>query len=132
MNEVRKMIVHAARSEVGRIKYCSYRGPLQEQSPVQGLRCDNFVIHVYRQAGISVPDFGCWELYGHLPAISEPLPGDLVFRNGRQDGKPGHVGIYAGGSAIHLPKSAGTVVETGIEWFDPLMGFRSVKDFIGV
>lgn len=76
-------------------------------SPDTGFDCSGLVQHVYRQLGIELPRVSADQAQAGRPvaSIDEARPGDLVFWRGA-DGRPNHIGIYAGnGMFLEAPRT---------------------------
>ena len=78
-------------------------------SPRQGFDCSGLVHYSYQQVGIGVPRTVAEQLeQSRRVQRSAAQPGDLLFF--RIEGKPSHVGIYAGGGRfVHAPSGGKTV-----------------------
>jgi hypothetical protein len=131
MPDIREEILATARDYIGRIGYRSYR---LNQSVEEGMCCYGFLRFVLSKHGIYVPDsVGALEFWTELPPVDAPKGADLLFKNGRQDHRPGHVGFFDPDkrTLIHLAKRIGFVAETGINGY-PVMGYRSIEPYLAV
>ncbi len=81
-------------------------------SPQSGFDCSGLVWYAYSEAGYVVPRTTAAQFAAIHPVDrSRLLPGHLLFF--RIDGKPSHVGIYAGNNRfLHAP-SSGKLVSYG-------------------
>lgn len=74
-------------------RYTGIRYTWGGSSPATGLDCSGFVSLVYKQLGVSLPHSSS-AIRAMTTPVSDPRPGDLVFR-------PGHVAIYAGNGMVY-------------------------------
>ena len=84
-----------------------------------GFDCSGLVSYAYSEVGASVPrtTSQLWDAARPV-AAADARPGDLVFFE--VSGKPGHVGLYAGGGVfIHAPSTGRTVTSERIDsgWY---------------
>ena len=131
MQSQRLFLIEDARSLIGQIKYKRYRGPLHGQDSEKGLNCYGYIDFVAARNGAHLPR-GIIEMWERMEPADKPQVADLVFYNGRHHGRPSHVGFYDSRTEtlVHLSKQIGTVAESRILDTGPVMGFRSVENYL--
>jgi hypothetical protein len=75
--------------------------------PNKGFDCSGLVQHVFRQMGVNLPRVSADQSNAGVAVanMNEARPGDLVFWRG-QNGRPNHIGIYAGnGVMLEAPRT---------------------------
>jgi cell wall-associated NlpC family hydrolase len=128
-DETRQNILEIARSYIGKINHRDPQNPLEIHTIESGMSCYHFVRKVLSDVHIFLPrEYGCWEMWNNMEETFDPLPGDLIFLNGKKEDKPGHVGFYAGSTMIHCSRFHGGVVETSIP--SNIRGYRSIEKYI--
>ncbi len=130
--DIRKALIENAKYYIKKMPYRHYEGPHEHQDISKGMNCYGLFKEIGKKVSLYIPlGVGCWEMWEQLPLTYNPKPADLIFKNGRRDHKPGHMGIYESDkSIIHLSKSNGIVSQGTLDDFYPLMGFRSIDPYI--
>lgn len=80
-------------------------------TPQQGFDCSGLVQYVFKQMGVDLPRVSADQSRAGqaVGSINEAQPGDLVFWRG-SNGRPNHIGIYAGGGKfLESPNSRSVV-----------------------
>jgi peptidoglycan DL-endopeptidase RipA len=92
-------------------------GSAFRDSQIKGFDCSGLVMYAWAQISLPHSAESQYTAAGHMhPAISDLLPGDLVFwsDNGAQSGI-GHVAIYiGGGNVIQAPESGDVIKITNV------------------
>ena len=128
----RQEMMETARNYIGKIRYKHYRGPTEDQDPLEGMNCYGFYWLVLGESGVYLPFHGYREMLDLMSPTTAPQLADPIFREEGDNDQPGHVGFYdpLKETVIHLAKSLVTVQETDISWFHPINGFRSIGPYI--
>lgn len=79
----------------------------------RGFDCSGLTGAVYRLNGLQLPRSSREQFEAGRPvALEDARPGDLVFFDTSGDGRPNHVGVYAGrGVFVHAPRSGQVIRE---------------------
>lgn len=92
----------------------------------EGFDCSGFIYYVFNKAGIAIPRLDTLGMFNRSVAVSEPIPGDLLFFENTYREGISHAGIYLGdGKFIHAGTKKVEISDVELPyWKEKFVGYK--------